>query len=1594
MAVIAYNDKREMFKHQMNIFSSQPVIKTEDVAAIKQLLYTSQSCINAIAKLGINLDANEQIFAYFVIMKLPPETHAQCEQTFGSSTEIPKWTELVDALKSRIKTLQAIAVKSHTPSNSHSGVKSTNKSNATPFATKSKNYNPTQKSVHAVTNPAEVQLETKAEGKSSLLSCSLCSKPHVLRTCPTFLNMSTIERKAEVDKLNLCFNCLAYNHRLVACSSNKTCALCNGRHHTLLHISKSTVNGSKSLTSNHTASPCIDNIADASPESSSVHPIVNLHRDVTSIRQTILLATAVIYVRSSSGKLVPLRALLDQGSQATLITERAVQQLQLSKKAANCTIYGVGSAQSELPSCVQLDIHSSYERQFHTNVCAFVMTKVTSLLPQERIIPQTWPHITSLALADPHYAEPGHIDILLGADVYDDVIRLGIRHGERGQPIAQLTAFGWILSGKTTNPQSHNSLVVSCHAKIEFDLQKFWELENVSEQRTLSAEDQWTEEFFKRTHSRSDTGKFCTRLPMKRQFDPSAVLGRSYTIALNRFHALERRLRRDPNLHAAYSQCINEYLQLGQMQLVTTTEDDHRTGNIFNCCYLPHHAVVKESSSTTKLRVVFDASTKTSNGRSLNDVLTTGPALQCELIFVIMNWRFFKYVFIADIEKMYRRIEMHPEDAEFQRILWRPDPNSEIKIYKLITVTFGTSSAPYIAIRTVHQLAEDECHRFPLAAEVLKRHMYIDDVFSGGHTVESTKQLQLELINIMKSGSFDLRKWCSNCKEVLESIPVSHREKKADLLLNAAESVKALGLYWNPISDNFQFKFDFEFNMGQLTKRKVVATISRLFDPLGWLNPIVVIAKMHVKRLWQLGVDWDDTLPDDFSHEWHHYLEQLRDIERITIPRWLQTTEPMHSYELHIFCDGSMVAYSATVYLRSTHINQHVSTDLLIAKCRISPMKTITIARIELCGAVLAAKLENVVRQQISIPSVKLRSFFWTDSTIVINWLKGDPNRWQTFVSNRVNAILTTTQVHQWRHVPTKHNPADISSRGTTALNLIDHNLWWKGPTWLTEPASMWPVSEVNPNQPEIDEAELKKSAARVHVATTSEVHNIISQFSSLTNLLRAITICLRFSHNGAKKNRHNRIVSPITVAELRQSTRRLIQLVQSEHFEQDIKALQANQTVGKKSRLIKLCPFLDGEGIIRVGGRLQNSTLTHDERHPIILPEKHPFTNLVVHDIHFITLHGGIQAMLTLLRRRYWVLNGRNVVRTYVHRCVECYRNRPKLSSQLMGNLPAVRTTPSRAFSATGIDYAGPIDIRATKGRGRIAHKGYIAVFVCMSTRAIHLEAVSDLTTAAFIAALNRFIARRGLCHDIYSDCGTNFIGADNELIRNAKLSQRLIESNVMPFLSSREIQWHFNPPASPHFGGLWEAAVKSTKRHLRHILRNTTLTYEELSTVLCQIEACLNSRPLAPLTDDPNDLSALTPGHFLIFDSLLAAPTKQTEQLNVYDRWQQLQLLVQHFWRRWSTEYLTQLQTRPKWTQPEKNFKIGELVLLRDERLPPNQWLLGRILELHPGPDEYVRVVTVKTKNGTLKRPVVKLCRLPIASNESNSATAPSSA
>lgn len=316
----------------------------------------------------------------------------------------------------------------------------------------------------------------------------------------------------------------------------------------------------------------------------------------------------------------------------------------------------------------------------------------------------------------------------------------------------------------------------------------------------------------------------------------------------------------------------------------------------------------------------------------------------------------------------------------------------------------------------------------------------------------------------------------------------------------------------------------------------------------------------------------------------------------------------------------------------------------------------------------------------------------------------------------------------------------------------------------------------------------------------------------------------------------------------------------------------------------------------------------------------------------------------MSYIRSRYWIIRVKNQVKAYVHNCIICAKLRAINRQQIMGDLPKVRVTPARPFLHSGVDFAGPLQILSNRGRGAKCVKSYISILICMATKAVHLELVSDMSSQAFIAAFERFIARRGKCSHIWSDQGTNFIGANKELHDLWKQSQFNLPDHLKDIFANDGVQWHFYPPYSPNFGGLWEAGVKSIKFHLKRIL-DKNLTFEELTTTLCKIEACLNSRPLCPIdSSNTDDVEVLTPGHFLIGEAPITVPNPDIGHINInrLSHWQHTQRLVQNFWHRWQCEYLTRLQERPKWQRVNREFKIGEIVLIKDESLPPGKMVI----------------------------------------------------
>lgn len=1529
-----YENERIVVNTHLNRLLNIPPMTKESCSELKSILLTTTQSIRALKNLGRPTKHWDDWLVFITVQKLDHMSRKDWEKAVSGSKDLCTFTELEDFLESRVRTLEVLdSLKVH-----HNSKVSHTQQNST-----SNSSNQNRNSV-------------KANHTTPGNKCPLCGAKHGIGFCSAFRRKSIIQRREFLLKENLCFNCLGRNHQVSECPSSHNCRRCQSRHHTMVHLdSEADQESHKSNSQSFQAQQATTTISS------------NLVNSVPHIKR-VLLATAILNVKARNGTLIKLRALLDQGSQATFITEAAVQLLNLKKQRICVPILGIASTSAgSSKSRVQLSFMSATQPTQCFSIDALVLPKLSNLLPDSSFGPSQWSHLMDLQLADPQFHLSSKIDIILGADIYGSLLIEGLRTGPIGSPIGQNTVLGWIVSGGVHTDTPKTSIAIFNinvdYQAIDHQLKRFWEVEEVDTAHTMNEDDLLCEEYFKQTHRRNPDGRYVVRLPFSSRENLMNDFGNSRPHAVARLFQVEKMLDKDINLKTSYHNFMREYAELGHMRPVTCQSSVN--------FYIPHHCVQKTDSSSTKLRVVFDASRKSSSGFSLNDKLLTGQKLQRDLPSIILRWRMHRYVFISDIEKMFRQISVHEDDIDLQRIVWRNSSNDPPLDYNLLTVTYGTASAPYLAIRVLHQLASDEATNFPNAAEVLVRDCYVDDILSGAESLETCQSLQNELINLLKSGGFTLKKWSSNHPQLLSHLPHDYIEN-CNFQISDDEALKALGVYWSPQTDLFAFKIQLDTITSDPTKRDLLSDIARLFDPLGWLGPVIIRGKIMLQQLWLTGLGWDDPLPESLAEKWLQFRSQLINLEAIKIPRWIMLSDSVKGVEVYGFSDASICAYAAVVYVRIIQADNSIHSNILTSKTKVAPIKQLSLPRLELCGAVLLTRLINKVLPALDISNVSTCAF--TDSSIVLAWLKGHASRWKTFVANRVSKIQSNLHSIQWRHIQSLQNPADCASRGITPFDLKNHNLWWHGPIWLRQNKSLWPAST--------DFAKCETNVEEKVIANISTTINcnIIERFSSLNRLVRSVAYLFRFINN-AKSQINERYFGPLTTTELKSARIACVKFVQGLSYQAEINDLRLRKSVQRKSKIISLNPFLDKNGVLRVSGRLVHSNLGFDEKHPIVLPKVNKFTDLVINAAHIEMMHGGAQLTLNHIRRKYWIVDGRNKVRLFIGRCVTCYRNAPKISSQLMGDLPGTRVNPSRPFMHTGVDYAGPIVLRMYKGRCNKTYKAYIAVFICFATKAVHLELVTEQSSQAFITAFLRFTARRGICSDLYSDQGTNFVGAKTILRNNLFIATRQQANEIALSLSQHGTQWHFNPPGAPHHGGLWEAAVKSTKYHLKRCIGQTTLTYEEMSTLLCQVEACLNSRPLCRLTNDPDDVDVLTPGHFLIGGPLRSVPEPNLLEKNVnrLQRYQLVQHMYQSYWRRWSSEYLNVLQQRVKWRTEQPNIKIDDIVLLRDDRYPPAQWPLGRIIKVFPDAKGHVRVVSVKTRDSIFNRPITKVCSLP---------------
>lgn len=1412
--------------------------------------------------------------------------------------------------------------------------------------------------------PAPTKREKRSPSRSSgrtvlhaqkTEKCQVCGDPHSVFSCDTFTQMSTPQRRDWAKANKACFNCLGSNHRVETCPSKYRCRECRRKHHTLLHSTSS-----------------ISSLDDVT---------VNIAHSVNSAY--VLPLTAIVRVRSG-GLIQKARAQLDTGASISLITRRLATTLN-AKKIPNSAIdlTGIGG---HLTTMYQVELTLLGDPKLgYQNELVTLRAHVVKDIPSSsshadvRKILQL-PFLNGLPLADPSYTSNSRIDLLVDVGTFNTCCRGKTQQSAIPSLKAELTIFGWTVGGTDSQEHQIGSGALSClrvSRAVEDPerlLRRFWETEEFpSDDPSQTPEEQQACEHFRSTVQRDDDGRYRVSLP-RRLGVPD--LGASREIALRRYLSTERSLTKQGTWDP-YRAAVAEYLSLGHAEEVPASEICKPSKCVF---YLPMHGVVKSCSTSTKIRPVCDASSKTYSGVSLNDTLLPGPSLYPRLNLIINQFRLHQVAMTADVSKMYRQIGLNPEEVDYHRFLHRDD-DGEIKDYRMTRLTFGVSSSPYLATQVLRQLAQDHQSQHSEAANIVKNSFYVDDVLTGSNSVSQARQLREQLNSLLSKACMPLCKWRSNSQSLLDSIPDTLREM-SDLNISPepGDALKTLGIHWSTEQDCLFAATPDVSDQSPATKRKVSSIVAKIFDPLGWFSPATLPAKVLLQESWELKLDWDDVLPPPLQAKWREWISTVPLIHKHPIPRHFGLPDKTIQYrELHGFSDASITAYGGVVYVRTFFTDLNVSVDLVSSKARVAPLKPLTVPRLELNGALLLSELMNSVAADLTISQSSL--YAWSDSAVVLGWLNKSPNSLNVFVSNRVSKISSLIKPSHWRYVDTKSNPADLLSRGVPPNELVTDQMWWKGPPWLSLEPALWP------RRPDINlSRELPELRPSVILLATP-VEELGRNVSSFDRLVRVFCWVQRFTA-GSKGMNEPDLTLFLSLSELRASKQLLLQHSQQVYYSTECSLLRKDSSLPTGNSLSSLSPFIDRQGMLRVGGRLQKSSLSDARIHPLILHPKSHIVRLLVHQTHRHMLHAGPSTIMAILSSSYHIPRLRPLLRTISKLCVPCQRAYARTSHQLMGELPASRVQPARPFSVVGVDFAGPLLTKRGNPRKPTLVKSYLCIFVCFTTKAVHLEVVSEMSTAAFLATLTRFTARRGLPSDVYSDNGTNFIGAQIQLksypsqsLHPSQSPSPISSDTLVQWSSKRDISWHFSPARAPHFGGLWEAAVKSLKVLLRKTLGDRTLTFEELTTVVVEAEAVLNSRPLVPLHSPPDDaVSVLTPGHFLIGAPLVSLPLPQdtTSKLTNLYRWNLVKRLSFDLSLRWKEEYIGHLQHRAKWLKAESNMKIDDVVLVKDVDSFGRNWPLGRVVKTYPSSDGYVRVVDVLMQGKVMRRPIAKLVKL----------------
>ena len=1042
---------------------------------------------------------------------------------------------------------------------------------------------------------------------------------------------------------------------------------------------------------------------------------------------------------------------------------------------------------------------------------------------------------------------------------------------------------------------------------------------------------------------------------------------------------LKKMMRSEPEIFVKCKEIIHKYLEKGYIELVPDAET--KSTGITN--YIPWF-VVKHPFKDS-IRIVFDAKA-TYKGSSLNDHILPGPDLTNELRGVIFRFREGVVAVVADIEGMYHAFKVAPQHRDALRFFWVDESDTEnLKIYRATSHPFGCRSSGAIASYCLRKIGHDATDLSEGGQDFVQKSFYVDDGLPSYDDSKAAIETLKEVRGLLASRNVRLHKILSNDKEVVEAFPESER---ADSYFAVEDPMcqRTLGVFWNAKQDYFSIRITLVLR--PFTKRGILAVINGQYDPIGLFTPVILGGKVFQRQVLPPkekmtseieACGWDDPLPLEYKPKWDTWTSSLKDLEDIKIPRCFVPHTSDWTQTLHVYCDASIEAIGWVIYMRSTNPAGEVHVALVTSSAKVAPQAAATVPRLELNSAVGSAECAAKVVTELKKKPHAV--YFYSDSKITLGYIKNKSKRFVKYVERRVSIITSLSDPKQWSYVDTAHNPADLASRPQTPKELVKSK-WFSGPDnlWQTNLS----IDDIDVTREELPE-EVKEKKVMKATEATELVKSLCSRRSSFLKVVRVIKILLGLRNLADRARQRLAGEKAIQLAPrnpevtLREAEVVTLKLAQHESFEDEMRLLSTKKGLNADHPLMSLSPFIEEQtGLMRVGGRLRLSPMSDDVKHPILVPRSHPITPLLVRQVHAKVRHQGRHITLGAVRQEgYHIQSGSSMIKNEISKCVYCRKLRGQLCSQKMADLPFDRLEEVVPFTNCGVDLFGPFTIHdgVSTRRSTSTKKEYVVIFVCMTSRAIHLEPCPFLDTSSFWNALRRFFAIRGTCKRLRSDNGSN-------LRCTSKQMDKLNLEKVRQGLANEKIEWDFNPPGASHFGGHYERKIGAVRRILEatcvHAGKNQ-LSRDEFHTLLQESASVVNNTPLWEVSSSPDDPAPLTPA------SLLTLRDKASPDSDVFterdllaygkERWKRVQFLANEFWRKWRLHYLHELQARNKWRRVKPNIRVGDIVLIRDKNLNRNYWPMGLVEEVKTSSDGLVRSAYVKIGKKKCYRTVADL-------------------